>query len=273
LQQVGGAYCTLLWAEFSPWRDENDLPGEDASAQFLLRCFAVGDSCLFHVRDGQLLHKFPLETVAQFAEDPITICSVNRNRDHLLEFQTLEAICRAGDFVFLTSDALAKWIYLALEGDEPVDWPGFWNLTPDAWNRLVAELRDRPPGRRMRVDDTTLIMLRLGEPAALEEPPTATIVVPALPDEIAGTQEPEQLQVTPVAGSPTAEETNVPMAVGETADGAAQPAAEVEMPGTPEPESPDKGEESIRGDDDTADGMPSVDAGESTDSKNGNDEP
>jgi hypothetical protein len=144
-----------------------------------MRCFAVGDCCLFHIRDGQLLRRFPLETLDEFAQDPITICSVNRNHDHLLEFHTLEDICRAGDLLFVTSDALAKWMYQELDAETPVDWNGFWNMTEDDWNQRVAALRDLPAERRMRVDDTTLVMLRLGQPVPAGEPSSEAIIIPA----------------------------------------------------------------------------------------------
>jgi hypothetical protein len=250
LQQVGGAYCTLLWAEFYPWQDADDAYGENSPARFLMRCFAVGDSCLFHIRDGQLVHKFPLEAVEQFAEDPITICSVNRNRDHLLEFQTLEDVCRAGDFVFLTSDALAKWIYQTLEAEEPVDWEAFWNMTPEQWNRCVAELRDLPTGRRMRVDDTTLVMLRMGGPVELAEESKETGFFLAMPQEEGEQAAPEATELAAVAEGPT--ETEGPVEVVEATD--ALDSAELAPVAAPEPVSPDEEEESTVDDEETMDG-------------------
>jgi hypothetical protein len=169
LQQVGGAYSTLLWTEFFPWSDAEETPETEGGSRYRMRCFAIGDCCLFHVRDGRLLRRFPLETVEEFASDPITICSVNRNRDHLLEFQILDDICLAGDLVFLTSDALAKWLYLELDAQSSVDWNGFWEMSEEDWRERVAVLRELSSDCRMRVDDTTLIMLRLGTSVPSEE--------------------------------------------------------------------------------------------------------
>jgi hypothetical protein len=42
-----------------------------------------------------------------------------------------------------------------------VDWSGLWAKTDEEWQTMVADLRALPEGERMRVDDTTLIMLRL----------------------------------------------------------------------------------------------------------------
>lgn len=157
LQQVGGAYAALLWVELYP--DAAVVAEQPAS--FRLRCFAVGDCCLFHIRNGELLRKFPLETVKDFDKDPITIPSFNNNCDHLLEFQALEDICQSGDLMILTTDALAKWMYQQLEAEQPVDWEEFWSISSEAWTERVAALRALPPDGRMRVDDTTLVMLRM----------------------------------------------------------------------------------------------------------------
>lgn len=160
LQQAGGAYSTLLWVEFFPAAD-TDSAGEDDGRPY--RCYAIGDCCLFHVRDGELLRKFPLETVEEFEADPVTICSVNRKRDHMLEFDTIDDTFHAGDLLILASDALAKWWYQQLTNAEAIDWDALWAMTSEDWSARVAELRNLPSERRMRVDDTTLILLRMGE--------------------------------------------------------------------------------------------------------------
>jgi hypothetical protein len=166
LQQVGGAYSTLLWASVEP------LPAEEAEtpARFRVASSAVGDCSLFIVRGGELLRKFPLANVADFEADPVTIGSVFRNKDGGLEFQSSEEICQEGDLVVLCTDALGKWIYQTLEAGESVDWDRLWNLSPDDWHALVAELRALPEGQRMRVDDTTLVMLRLTMTPPVVEP-------------------------------------------------------------------------------------------------------
>ncbi len=249
LQQVRGAYSTLLWAEFFPWQEADSPPDSNGPLRFLLRSFAVGDCCLFHIRDGQLLRRFPLETVDEFAEDPITICSVNLNHDHLLEFHTLEDICLAGDMVFLTSDALAKWIYQELEADRPVAWDEFWNLTEDDWNQRVADLRDLPSDCRMRVDDTTLVMLRLGPAVTVQEPAAMAAAVPMA--EPAGEEErlsaiETAISEMPLAGKEAMEARDAsPPPVMETAD-EGEETSEAEV-GTTELEVTD-GDESRRAD-------------------------
>ena len=166
LQQVGGGFSTLLWVELYPMEP---VEGEGGSEKYLLRCFAIGDCCLFHLRDGQLLHKFPLDDLKEFDAPPVTIGSVDTQTDHLLEFSNLEEVCLPGDELILSSDALAQWIYRCLEAEEPVDWEKFWEISEDDWHAEVAFLRDLPSDRRMRVDDTTVVLLRLGSGASPED--------------------------------------------------------------------------------------------------------
>lgn len=150
LQQAGGAYSTLLWLEFFPSAEValHQDDGANASDEVAYRCYAIGDCCFFHVRDGELLRKFPLETVAQFEEDPITICSVNRNRDHMLEFDMVDDTCCRGDLLILASDALAKWWYQRLANEEPIDWKALWEMSSEDWSERVSELRSLPQEQR-----------------------------------------------------------------------------------------------------------------------------
>ena len=188
LQEVGGAYSTLLWIELRP------PLVEDESAEIELYGRAIGDCCMFIVRDGELACKFPLELAEEFDADPLTICSVNRNRDHLLDFESVEFACHPGDLIVLASDALAKWAYQRLEAEEDVDWDEFWSMSAEEWQGRVASLRELPHGERMRVDDTTVVMLRLSSSADLIDAnlgPSAHQIIgveAAAPEELEGNQ-------------------------------------------------------------------------------------
>ncbi len=204
LQQIGGAYSTLLWVELYPRDGETgavnsaEEDGEESSAdadaaadtgaedlaatseasetvQYYLRCFSLGDCCLFHVRDGQLLRRFPMEHVAEFDAPPSTVCSINHKKDHLLEFQFLEDECLTGDLLVLTSDALGQWLYKQQDAELPIDWQDLWQLDARRWTDMVAELRLQPEEFRMRADDTTLVMLRLASRSdlLLDSPPAS----------------------------------------------------------------------------------------------------
>ncbi|MFM9964538.1 MAG: hypothetical protein ACKV2Q_25325 [Planctomycetaceae bacterium] len=197
LQQVGGAFSTLMWLQV--WRETHDRgaaqsggevfeprplgSGQDTSQQplpdgrgsntsqvqigsaFRCRCFGIGDCNLFHVRDGVILRAFPLTTTAEFERDPISICSVNLNRDHGLEFSVLDEVAQAGDLLVLCTDAIGKWAVTRMQAGDPPQWEAYWEMPHDEWLAEIAALRR---GNQMRFDDTTLVLLRLKAEASCE---------------------------------------------------------------------------------------------------------
>jgi hypothetical protein len=170
---VDGAMTTLLWIELFPAE-----VGEDGLAKnYRLRSYAIGDSCLFHVRDGQTLSQFPLEYSSEFGLNPEVIASIDRKRDHQLAFKAAEADCLPGDLLVLATDALALWAYHLAEAREPVAWGNYWDLDAGAWRDEIDSIRD---ASQMRFDDTTLVLLRVIE----ETPAPAVEPEPSFPEEM-----------------------------------------------------------------------------------------
>ncbi len=148
-----GAFSTLLWMCLTP-ADEDRQPPEG----YRLAGFAIGDSCLFHVRGGEVLRTFPITSAAELDANPLVIGSMDLKRDDLLEFQLLEADCLAGDLLVLCTDAIAHWALQRQEKGEPPDWQRYWNMTEENWRQEVIDLRSE---REMRYDDATLVLLRV----------------------------------------------------------------------------------------------------------------
>jgi hypothetical protein len=162
LARIGGGYSTLLWVKFQL---DDALPLDHGDIlNYSLRCWAAGDCCLFIVRDGNVLCTFPIENIQDFELDPISISSVDRNSDNSIDFSCTERNCQSGDLVILASDAFAKWLYQELHDGQTVDWEGLWHANQNHWSELVHTRRDLPNDRRMRVDDTTVVMLRMASP-------------------------------------------------------------------------------------------------------------
>ena len=159
-----GAFSTLLWVEITPI-DESDRQPQDP---WRLRAFAVGDSCLFHVRGGELLRTFPIEKAEELEADPVVIGSVDLNRDELLEFQSFEALCRPGDWLVLSTDAVAGWALRRRDAGSLPDWTEYWTRTEAAWQEEVTALRSQ---REMRYDDATLLLLRVSDGVTAPEQP------------------------------------------------------------------------------------------------------
>jgi hypothetical protein len=149
-----GAFSTLLYARVC--EVENAPAG--AYGGYRLLAFALGDSCLFQVRNGELVRSFPLETSDQFESDPIVLGSVDLGRDHLLQFALLDEMCYPGDELILCTDAVAEWAVRCKELGEGPAWSDFWQMSEDDWRSGVVWLRDQ---RQMRIDDATMLMLRV----------------------------------------------------------------------------------------------------------------
>lgn len=165
-----GAFSTLLWICVTATDDAEARAFGGAR----LLGHAIGDTCLFVVRGGELVHTFPLQSSAEFQVDPIVLGSVDLKRDQLLQFATLDVFCYPDDLLILCTDALADWAMRGYESGQPPDWESYWDMPDEEWRAEIAWLRHE---RQMRYDDATLVLLRvvdqrveLSEPEALVEP-------------------------------------------------------------------------------------------------------
>ena len=164
-KMVDGAMTTLLWTELCPAQTADD----GHATRYQLRAFAIGDTCLFHLRGDECLKHFPMDKSGEFGLNPAVIGSVDRQVDHLLEFQLYEAECPPDDWLVLATDALALWAMTRSESGEPVDWRRYWEMPDDEWRQEIIALRE---ANQMRYDDTSLVLLRVIEerPAPVIEP-------------------------------------------------------------------------------------------------------
>ncbi len=147
-----GAFATLLGltVEAAP----------DDAARLCWRALAVGDSCLFVVRDGQLAVSFPLADASEFDNTPALVCSNPANAGPMWDgVRRCGGLCEAEDLFLLASDALSCWIVAgSAAGERP--WEALAALDPPDWDDWVDE--ERRAGR-MRNDDTTLVALEVAE--------------------------------------------------------------------------------------------------------------
>jgi len=154
-----GAFSTLLCVRLV-------APGEGPERGWRLQSLAVGDSCLFLVRDGTVLRKFPIQASAELESDPVVLGSVDLNRDERLSFHRLDEPCQAGDLVVLCTDAVADWALRLEESGSPPSWQAYWDKPESAWQEEILAMRAE---RQIRCDDATLGLLRItdGERVAL----------------------------------------------------------------------------------------------------------
>ena len=148
-----GAFATLLGLtiEAAP-----DNPG-----RLSWQATAVGDSCLFVVRDDQLLLSFPLEEAAQFNKHPALVCSNPGNAEGLWgKVRRHSGDCAPGDWLILASDALACW-FLARNAAGEKPWEALealLALDPSGQDAWVEEQRR---GRLMQNDDIMLVIIKV----------------------------------------------------------------------------------------------------------------
>ena len=147
-----GAGTTLLWVEVT-----GSESADDVSRPRRLRCYCVGDCCLFHIRGGHVLETFPVLDSARFDQNPRVIRSVFK-RSESVEFEAMETQCHPGDLFVLASDAVACWTMRQIEAGVSVDWQAYWRLSHEDWQRWMVELRQN---HQIRYDDSTVILLRI----------------------------------------------------------------------------------------------------------------
>ena len=121
---------------------------------------AVGDSCLFQVRDDTMITAFPIRSANQFDNRPFLLSSNPASNkgvwDHIKRNQ---GDCQIGDSFILTTDALAQWILTEHES-ELKPWVQLCRLkTNKDFVNFIADLRRTDS---LRNDDVTLLVAHLG---------------------------------------------------------------------------------------------------------------
>jgi hypothetical protein len=112
-----GAFATLVWLGIKI------MGGRQKSMQGSWKALVLGDSCLFHLRDGVPISSVPQLPGPDFSQNPVLFSSIGeRNRLILnrISSQITSGDCRAGDQFILVTDALAEWIFKGYgSGREP----------------------------------------------------------------------------------------------------------------------------------------------------------
>jgi hypothetical protein len=136
--------------------DPVEAAGESPLATTGWTAWAVGDACLFHIRDGRLLASFPMTCSSDFGTTP-----------QLYQSKALRATPAAvvtrgelqpDDIIVFATDALAQRMLAEVESGTPPDWGRYWTLDQDVWRNEIVALRLQ---HAIVNDDCTLIVLRL----------------------------------------------------------------------------------------------------------------
>ena len=123
------------------------------------RAFAVGDSCLFHVRGEKLLKVGPVAKSEAFGNNPYLLSttsssSISRNDPSVSVFS---GIWKSNDIFYLATDAMAQWLLAEQESCRP-PWAALRTLGPSIFEPIVSKLREEG---RLHNDDTTLLRVEM----------------------------------------------------------------------------------------------------------------
>ena len=141
----------------------------------------VGDSCLFQVRNSQLVGSYPIKQSVDFDNHPEAFASFEK--DNYAKPQIVKGIVKPGDLFILATDALAKWIILHEEaGQLEAALNRLTALTDDTeFARFVEEAREVEDIPLVN-DDVTLLCISVAkEPGKLQLPNLVWLIIYLLP--------------------------------------------------------------------------------------------
>jgi hypothetical protein len=151
-----GSAATLVALQFEP-------PTELAGAR-TWRCLALGDSCLFQVREDHLVQALPVEHSVDFNLHPSLLSTdAKTNATTLGRLVTSQGTWQSGDRFFLLTDAIAEWFLREHEvGQAP--WEFLASAGRPAFETFV---HDAQAHGQMRKDDVTVFMIGADVPVGM----------------------------------------------------------------------------------------------------------
>jgi hypothetical protein len=153
----GGAFATFLGLVLEPSRPVDGETG----APWKWQAHAIGDSCLFQVRRGELVLSFPLEQSTEFGSTPRLVGS----RPGLGQPSRARSVIRRGDAepddrLWLMTDALAHWFLRRTEeGGRPWDELSSLLVVADPERAFADWVDEQRASRCLRNDDVTLLVV------------------------------------------------------------------------------------------------------------------
>jgi len=148
-----GAFSSLSGLTIFP-------PGNESAGAGDWQATSIGDSCLFQMRGGDLIHSYPFSQADEFNSRPRLISSLDGGDDPEFVAHTVRGSWQAGDTLFLMTDALACWFLRGMESSEPVSERLNTLQVQSDFELLIDELRstiDAEGKPVLKNDDVTLL--------------------------------------------------------------------------------------------------------------------
>ena len=131
-----------------------------------LRCWALGDSCIFHIRQRKIVWAGPLATSADFGCGPLLLLTrPGLGEVYARSWRCWEGALEAGDVVLMATDALSEFLFknfeAATEGNV-MTWLEVMQSCrgEEAWRQFEEFVTRSRQGGEMRNDDVSVIIVR-----------------------------------------------------------------------------------------------------------------
>jgi hypothetical protein len=147
-------------AEAAPIGDGSALSVSFEEPEWTLKICAMGDCNLFLVRNELVVESFPMKNSEEFGGAPQSLCSIPSKRDEHFDFRTHVCACRPGDWLVLCTDAVAQHLLRRIEEHDHPPWGSWWDMSEAAFIEDLSRWRDE---RRIRRDDSTMLLLRIAD--------------------------------------------------------------------------------------------------------------
>ena len=147
-----GALATIIGLTFQRPTTSRD----EATLQWWAT--AIGDSCLFLIRDGRTEVAMPMTDASQFNNAPHLLCSnPDNNSDLSKKLRQARGTVAPGDIFIMATDALSAWfLEQDRQGLEP--WHHLLELDQTNFEPWVQQRRGE---RQMSNDDTTMTIIQM----------------------------------------------------------------------------------------------------------------
>ena len=117
---------------------------------------AIGDCCLFQVRQGDLEVAFPLTSPAEFNTHPhLLTTAAGRLNGSLNALQTRTGRALPGDLFVLATDAASEWL-LRLGQYDPASWGQLGFFGAREFTQMMTDLR---AAGAMAIDDVAVVVI------------------------------------------------------------------------------------------------------------------
>ncbi|HEV7888367.1 MAG TPA: hypothetical protein VGO92_12475 [Acidimicrobiales bacterium] len=146
-----GAFATLLGVQFTTRRTSSGA----------WTATSLGDTCLFQVREDELVTSFPLKSSADFGSSPNLVPSRGEDPEVVAAHaEERDGEWRSGDLFVLATDALSAWFLSEVEAERR-PWEqllGFTSRGQAAFAEWANGLRTQG---KLRNDDVTVVRIEV----------------------------------------------------------------------------------------------------------------